>query len=175
MINNIYYLKLQENRPKSIKRPRSSKSKQLIRRALISINSINGLIVLSASMERPRSIAYESDVNSISATDCELGSDLDSSFILARSEINFGISDYEDIRSRKRRKPNPKTMAYYYRCLDYSENITQLRKYGINLSKEVNEKVFYKSCVIKKLTQIKYIFYIRSGRRRIELIYSDID
>ena len=66
-------------------------------------------------------------------------------------------------------------MAYYHRCLGHFENITQLKKYDINLSKKVNNKISYVFCVVKKITQVKHTSRIRPERRSMNLVHSDID
>ena len=172
--NNIYCLELWEERPQSIKRRRSQpgKPRKPARRAFVTANPIDGPIVSPAPVQRPSSVDYESETSGSSATDCESESDYDSDSS-ARSNSDSGISDCED-KPRKKRKPNQETEAYYHRCLGHSGDVKQLSRYGINLSKEVNDKVPCKSCVIKKMTQVRHTAHIRPGRRPMELIHSDI-
>ena len=125
---------------------------------------------------RARNVNYKSDITISSAINCNSNTELDLSYITTRLELsNLEISDCQNLRSRKKRKLNSTTIAYYYRCLDYSNNILQLEKYGIDLFKKVADRESYVVCIVKKIKQVKYTLYIRLGRRLIELIYSDID
>ena len=167
--NDIYCLSMWEDRPQSTK-PAKPK-----RRALVGANPIDGPIVSPAPVKRPRSVGYESDPSSSSATNCDSDSDSDSSFVTAKSAgSDSGISDCEDPRPRKKRKPNPQTVAYYHRCLGHSGDIAQLKDYGIDLSKEISDKTPCLSCIVKKMSQVKHTSHIRPGRRPMELIHSDI-
>ena len=167
--SNIYCLDLWEDRPQSTKPGKPAPT------ALVGANPIDGPIVSPAPVKRPRSVSCESESASSSATDCESQSEPSHSpAASARSESDSGISDCEDARPKKKRKPNPETVAYYHRCLGHSGDVEQLTKYGINLSKAVNDRVPCTSCVIKKLTQVRHTSHIRPGRRRMDLVHSDI-
>ena len=146
------------------------------RRALMRVNSIDRSIVSSTPVKRPRSVSYESNPSSSSVISCESNSNSPSvTDDSAQSGTNSEISNCEDFRPRKKRKPNLETITYYYRYLDHSGDITQLEKYDINLFKAVNDKISYVSCVVKKITQIKHTSRIRLERRSMNLIHSDID
>ena len=160
--------------PKQAKRP-WAQPKPSKPRAFLAANPVNGPIVSPTPVKRPRSVSYESDSSISSATSYESASaDSDSSAITNSELSNSGISDYKD-QPRKKRKPNSQTMAYYHRCLGHSEDIQQLTKYGINLTKKVDDKPPCVSYMIKKIQQVKHTSHIRPGKRPLDLIHSDID
>ena len=128
--------------PKQVK-PWSSRP-----RALVATNPINRLIVSPTPIKRPRSVSYELDTTISSASSCD--SDSDSYSNLDTSRIKL-LSSLVDDGSRKKRKPNKKTIAYYYRCLGHAGDVELLSNYNIDLSKLVSDKAPYISYVIKKI------------------------
>ena len=75
-------------------------------------------------MKRPRSINYKFNIIINSIINYNL--DFDILFTTAKAKnfnFDFKIFNYSDIRLRKRYKLNANIMTYYYRYLNYSENI----------------------------------------------------
>ena len=177
--NDIFKFEMWGDRP-VVPKPPPVKSRPK-RRAMIAANPpanpVDGPIPSPVPARRRRSVSYESDVTISSATDCNSGSDSGSSYATARSassQSDSGISDCEDPRLKKKRKPNPATIAYYHRCLGHSGDVLQLENYGIDLSKKVSDKEPCVACTIKKMKQVKHTSHIRPGKRPMELIHSDI-
>ena len=89
-----------------------------------STNSLDGLIPSLMSLCRARSVNYKSNIIISFVINYNSNTKLDLFYITTRSGLsNLGISDCEDLRSRKKRKPNFTIMTYYYRYLGYSNNI----------------------------------------------------
>ena len=127
----------------------------MIRYTLIGANLINRLIISSISIKRSRNISYELKVSNSFTTNYKSKSNSNLFFIiinLIKLVSNSRISNYKDTRSKKKYKSNSKTITYYYRYLDYSRNVIQLKEYNINLSKKINNKVSYALYIIKKIT-----------------------
>ena len=134
------------------------------------VNLIDGLIISPTLTKRPRSVIYESDIIISFVTSY----DFEFNFDTSRDSTS---SDFENFTSRKRqkRKSNFETLTYYYRCLNHANDVKQLSHYEIDLSKDVSDKTSCVFCIIKKIQQVKYISHIRSNRRSLDLIYSDIN
>ena len=81
------------------------------------VNSIDELIVSSAPVKRLRNISYKSNPSNSFVTNCESG------FDSVKLVINSKTFDFEDFKPRKRYKPNPETMAYYYRYLGHFKDV----------------------------------------------------
>ena len=82
------------------------------------VNSIDKLIISFTSIKRSRNINYKSNSSNSFIINYE------SKFDLVKLIINFKIFNFEDFKPRKRYKLNLKIVTYYYRYLDYFENIT---------------------------------------------------
>ena len=177
--NDIYRFNIWETHPKeppmSVPVPKqvakSSRTKpgSSRPRALVAANPIDRPIISPAPVKRPREVDYESEVSDTSASSCNSDSST-SSIVTSGLESDSGMHG----GPRKKRKLNAQTVAYYHRCLGYAGDVEQLEKYGINLSKEVSDRAPCISCVIKKIQQVRYTSHIRPGRRRVDLIHSDI-
>ena len=107
------------------------------------INSIDKLIISFTSIKRLRNINYK--LNSSNSFIINYKSNL------IRLEINSKTFNCENFRLKKKRKLNSKIIIYYYRCLNYSKNISQFKKYDINLFKKINNKISYVFYVVKKI------------------------
>ena len=134
------------------------------------VNLINELIISSTLAKRSRSVIYESNIIISSVTSCDFESNFDTS-------RNSTSSDFENFISRKRqkRKSNFENLTYYYRYLNHADDVKQLSHYKIDLSKNISNKTSCVFCIIKKIQQVKHISHIRSNRRSLDLIHSDID
>ena len=79
-------------------------------------------------MKRSRNINYKFNIIISSIISYNLDFDILFTIIRAKDSnfnfnLDFKISDYSDIRLKKRYKLNINTMTYYYRYLGHSKNI----------------------------------------------------
>ena len=79
----------------------------------------------SAFIKRFRNINYNSDIIINFTINCDLDSEIlfNITFLIKKSDFDSNIFDCNNTKSKKKRKSNVETIIYYYRYLNYIENV----------------------------------------------------
>ena len=87
-------------------------------------NLLDRLISSLILLRHIYNVSYKSNITISSVINYNSNTKSDLSYITTRLELsNLEISDYKNLRSRKKRKLNSTIITYYYYYLDYSSNI----------------------------------------------------